>query len=202
MSRTRGFGIIVYLVLALAILAMLSGIAWKIRESGKDAIRVEWAAANRLAEAEQARKRLASEEVDRQQRIALQQAQKEAKANETKWKQERAKARNVALAGCSAAPRMAQDSTAKPPEGSSGGVRFTWRFVMLYDTAWTGQAGQPVFGHNPTPEGAGADTLSPIGPQELTDTHQENAARCSEDRRNLNNLIETIERLRLKWDKG
>ena len=47
MMRQRGFGLIAYLVLGLAILATLSGIAWKIRESGKDAIRVEWAEANR-----------------------------------------------------------------------------------------------------------------------------------------------------------
>lgn len=49
--------ILFYLVLGLAILVTLSGIAYKIRESGKDAIRVEWAEANRLqreAEAKQA----------------------------------------------------------------------------------------------------------------------------------------------------
>ena len=45
--------ILIYAVLALAILAMLSGIAWKIRESGKDAIRLEWSQAN-----EKERKRL------------------------------------------------------------------------------------------------------------------------------------------------
>lgn len=39
--------IIIYTVLALAILATLSGIAYKIRESGKDAIRLEWAEANK-----------------------------------------------------------------------------------------------------------------------------------------------------------
>ena len=47
MNRQSGFGLIAYLVLVLAILATLSGIAWKIRESGKDAIRLEWAEANR-----------------------------------------------------------------------------------------------------------------------------------------------------------
>ena len=44
--KQRG-SILLYLVLGLAILATLSGIAWKIRESGKDAIRLEWAEANR-----------------------------------------------------------------------------------------------------------------------------------------------------------
>ena len=39
--------IILYGLIALAVLGTLSGIAYKIRESGKDAIRVEWAEANR-----------------------------------------------------------------------------------------------------------------------------------------------------------
>ena len=46
MNRQRG-SIILYGIIALAILATLSGIAWKIRESGKDAIRIEWAEENR-----------------------------------------------------------------------------------------------------------------------------------------------------------
>lgn len=45
--RERGFGLLGYLLAGLAILATLSGIAYSIRESGKDAIRVEWAEANR-----------------------------------------------------------------------------------------------------------------------------------------------------------
>ena len=47
---------ILYAVLALAILGTLSGIAYKIRESGKDAVRVEWAEANRLARAAEEKK--------------------------------------------------------------------------------------------------------------------------------------------------
>jgi O-acetyl-ADP-ribose deacetylase (regulator of RNase III) len=39
--KQRG-SILVYGILALAILAMLGGIAYKIRESGKDAVRLEW----------------------------------------------------------------------------------------------------------------------------------------------------------------
>ena len=47
--RQRGMiplNLIAYGLIALAIIAAMSGIAWKIRESGKDAIRVEWAKAN------------------------------------------------------------------------------------------------------------------------------------------------------------
>ena len=50
MNRQRGFGLIAYGLIVLAVLGTLSGISWKIRESGKDAIRVEWAEANRKQE--------------------------------------------------------------------------------------------------------------------------------------------------------
>ena len=56
MMRQRGFGMIFYLLAGLAILVTLSGIAYKIRESGKDAVRLEWAEAN-----EKERARLAKE---------------------------------------------------------------------------------------------------------------------------------------------
>lgn len=59
--RQRGFIATgwLYLIAGLAILAILSGIAYKIRESGKDVIRLEWAEANRAqrdAEAKKAEK--------------------------------------------------------------------------------------------------------------------------------------------------
>ena len=54
MMPQRG-SIVIYAILALAILASLTGIAYKIRESGKDAIRVEWAEANRLQRAAEAK---------------------------------------------------------------------------------------------------------------------------------------------------
>lgn len=39
--RQSGFTLIVYALVALAVVGTLSGIAWKIRESGKDAVRAE-----------------------------------------------------------------------------------------------------------------------------------------------------------------
>lgn len=58
MKRERGLlplGPVVYLVAGIAILGILSGIAYKIRESGKDAVRVEWAEANQQEKERQAR---------------------------------------------------------------------------------------------------------------------------------------------------
>jgi hypothetical protein len=58
--KQRGFSLIIYAVLALAILGTLAGISYKIRESGKDAIRVEWAAANAAAREEEAKQAAAA----------------------------------------------------------------------------------------------------------------------------------------------
>ena len=60
MNRQRGMiqmNLIAYGLIAIAILALLSGIAYKIRESGKDAIRLEWAEANRAEKERQERER-------------------------------------------------------------------------------------------------------------------------------------------------
>ena len=59
MRRQRGFAILVYALAGLAILAALSAIAYKVRQSGFDACRVEWDAANAAAseKAEADRKR-------------------------------------------------------------------------------------------------------------------------------------------------
>lgn len=64
----RGFiaSILLYGILAVAILAILSGLAYKIRESGKDAIRLEWADANRKEEERKKREADARNELTHQ----------------------------------------------------------------------------------------------------------------------------------------
>ena len=58
---------IAYLLIGVAALAMVSGIGYAVRESGKDAIRTEWAAANAAAQQKA--------EADRQRQDALRAAQ-------------------------------------------------------------------------------------------------------------------------------
>ena len=48
--KSEGGSIILYGLIALAVLGTLSGIAYKIRESGKESVRLEWAEANRKQE--------------------------------------------------------------------------------------------------------------------------------------------------------
>ena len=59
--------LLLYGVIALAILGTLGGIGYKIREAGADSVRVEWAEANAAAQKQA--------EADRQRQDALRQAQ-------------------------------------------------------------------------------------------------------------------------------
>jgi len=196
--RERGFGLIVYAVLALAILGTLSGIAWKIRESGKDAIRVEWAEANRLAQ--EAADRLTAERAleARKAVIALQQAERKAADANSKWKALRRSQANAVLATCpSINPSVDKSATgAVASQQPDSGLRLTWAYVLLHDRAWVGKDGEPVFSGAGIPPGGAAETdPSPYGPGEILDNQGINAQRCSEDRRNYGALVDLIRKL-------
>ena len=193
----RGFSLIVYAVLAVAILGLLSTIVYRIREGGKDAIRVEWAEANKKAAAEQAAREAAARATAAKSAKDLAAAQQKGAEYAEKWKAARSAA-SKPLASC---PESPPRNAARPddPTPAPGGLRFSWRFVGLYDGIWTDSAGKPVFGNNPAPSGADPDSPSPIGPGEVIDNHAENARTCSIDRRNLDALIGQIEKLRAGW---
>ena len=195
--RQRGFGLIVYAVLALAILGTLSGIAYKIRESGKDSVRLEWESANRKAQEEQAAREAAARKTAAKSASDLAAAQQKGAEYAAKWRKARAEATKP-LASCPESPRS--DAT-RPDEAtpSPSGLRFSWRFVSLHDRAWTGKAGEPVL-PDPTPGTVSdPDTPSPIGAEAVLDNHAANADLCSSDRRKLDALITQIERLRAGW---
>lgn len=197
--KQHGFGILAYLLAGIALVGMLSGLAWKIRESGKDAIRLEWGEANRKAE--EAAAVLAAERAleGRKAAIALQQAEKEARTNAERWRQARNALRDVPFAVCRtprpASPDAASASVEAPRPDS--GLLLTWAYVLLHDRAWTGPAGGPVFSH---PAGTVAATATPgaassYGLDQLLENHQANAERCSENARQLGALIALIKQL-------
>lgn len=67
-------GLIAYGLIALALIGALGGIGYKVRESGKDAIRVEWATANeatRKREAEASAKAAADLAAERKKRRVI-----------------------------------------------------------------------------------------------------------------------------------
>ena len=56
MRSQQGFGLIMYAVAALAILATLAAITYRIYQAGADSVRLEWAEANRLQREAEAKK--------------------------------------------------------------------------------------------------------------------------------------------------
>ena len=189
----------IYLVLGIVALGMLSGIGYKVRESGKDAVRLEWKTANEKADAEQKKRLAAADKTAKQSAADLAAAQQKGRVYEAKWKAERSKVPDSRLASCSGGPTASAPGGAAPalPPDSGVRLRLSYEFVRLYDHAWTGADGQPVFRHPATAAGAGASAAP--GPGEVLDIHQVNAQRCSEDRRALNALRAQIQRLEKGW---
>ena len=199
--RQRG-SIYVYAAIAVAGIAALSGIYFAGYRAGGNAIRADWAAADQAAQAEADMDREERQQDAWQASQDLSAAQQKARDYEIKWKQAQKRPGTV-LAACGKPPPVdsrptvneGQPPAPASPSGPPDGLRFTWAFVGLYDAAWTGQAGQPLY---PDP-GLPADKAiqaAPVGPSDLLDTHAENASRCSAAYRQLNALIDLILKFR------
>ena len=129
--------------------------------------------------------------------IALQQAERKAADANSKWKALRRSQANAVLATCPSinppVDKSATGAVASPQPDS--GLRLTPAFVLLWDAAWTGPDGEPLWPH-PAGAAEGTSAADPVEPQTVLDTHAENASRCSANSRQLAKLINLIERLR------
>lgn len=179
----------------------------------------EWDAANRAAEAEERARRTEVARLlllEEQRRLAAEQA---AKTNHNQWQEAVRESRRQGntLAECNPAAEPAGPSAGADAAGGAGAglrapglggsghatgsavVRLTPEFVRLYDRAWTGLAGEPLFGvaaGREAPASAGAAWRTP---DELLDVHGHNAQSCSADRRELDALIRRIEAAERGW---
>ena len=201
-------GLLAYGLIALAIIAGLGGLYGTIHHSGvaegRAEVEARWQAANDLAAKQAAERRDAAAKTAAASAAALAAAQQESTVYASKWRAERAKHANATLAGCSTSSQT--NATGRqgtlPSPASRGAVRFSNGFLRLWDAAWTGPDGQPVF-PDPAPSAiqpaASPDALSGIGPGEVLDNHQANAESCSRDRRALDSLIDQVEKLRAGW---
>ena len=115
---------------------------------------VEWEAANRKADdLERARRNAVSAALLLEQQ-ARQAADVRAADSDRKWKEARRANRTATLATCT--PVAAPAPVAGEPVG---GVRLTAEFLRLYNAAWTGTSGEPVF----PAAGGGASAGKPSG---------------------------------------
>ena len=220
--KQRG-SILLYALVAIGLVGALYGLYNAIDSRafarGQAQKQAEWDAANRVAEDEERARRT---EVARQllleekRRLVAEQA---AKTNHTQWQEavRESRRRGNTLAECTQAAEPAGPSAGADAAGAAGvglrapglgggghaagaaGVRLTAEFVRLYDGAWTGLAGEPLFGiaaGREAPAAAGAAWRSV---DELLDVHGHNAQSCSADRRELDTLIRRIEAAEQGW---
>ncbi len=199
MNKQRGFSLtlLAYAVAAIVILGMIAAGARAIYVAGVDSEKAAQAERDRVAQAAARENDLKLREDAREASMRLIAANLEAREYETKWNRARNTLRETALAVC-------PDEPAKPGATAVAGgprLRLTHGFLRLFDGAWTGDAGQPLFGDpGRPPEGApAADTPSARGLDEALDVHGENARRASENYRQLNRLTETLKKLRADW---
>lgn len=195
--RQAGTTLFEYLLGLAAIAGMLAAVYWAVDrhwatsagiDLGRHQMQVEWQAADRRAQAaEQARATSARATVAAAQQALLQAGQTAADYRQ-KWLQQRKEAQhaNIALTNC--------------PTAGPGAAVLTGQFVREYDSAWTDSSGQPVFADPARPAGAALDAAGTVTAADVLDNHQANAERCSEDRRRLSALIETLGRLRKNWE--
>lgn len=208
MRRQRG-SILLYLVLGIAILGILAGIAYQIREAGYDAAMLEVAERDRKAQAaEDARRAALINTAAQSSREALR-ATERAITSDNRWQEARNALRRsgkpLIAVECPAPDPKANDGNPRPPGlAAAPRLRLSWELVGLLDGAWTGDDGKPLFAGDLQRGGAAAGAAagsSPYDPDDLLDNHGKNAASCSENTRRLTALTTKIRRLRDQWQQ-
>ncbi len=189
--------LIVYGILALAVLASVGGLYVKVHgdgeRQGEAVVQGKWDAANQKAQEKASADRLARAAAAKTASEGLLAAQGETEAYRAKWAAERAK--RPVLASCAPAKpadkplAVAGSAPEQPAAGDGMQLRLTYAFVRLWDAAWTGTDGKPVFGD---PGGSAGEAVTP---DTALDNHAENAARCSATSGRLNRLIDLIRKL-------
>ncbi len=221
MARIKQRGsVLIYLGLALGILLVLSAIAYKIHDAGYQAgekkIQSAWDDANRQAGIKERDRRTAAAEITGKLSKAAQEAADDAAFYKDQWERSKNEAHNkgISLANCQSTPKPRTSTTTKlverdpaPDEVGSerANVRVTWMFVGLWDSAWTDNSGKPLFGDTAgilAQAGATDPSASTdYGLETVLNAHKANAEKHDTCRRDLNRLIDSVERLKVDWDK-
>lgn len=221
MKRQRGFSnLLIYGILAVVALGLLYGLYHAVDAAGYARAKAEWDEANRQEAVKEAERKAGEAKILAEEKEKRVSAETRAGAAELSWKEatDAARKTNRVLAGGGCPPiRKPSTGVAIPGETPVGpvaaadvedslGLRFTWEFVSLFDSIWTGDKGEPVFG---TPQGvltragqSDSSALSPYGPQEVIEANGKNAVWCSAVKRKYNSLLATIQRLEQDWDRA
>jgi len=188
-----------YAAAILAVTLALGGLYYVIDKRGYDRgtaeVKRDWLAANEEAEKAEAAARIRRQAEADKAAKDLASAGNKARDFESRWRA--AKAANPVLATVICPKAGTGNVAGIPSAANSGGdgisLRLSADFLRLYDTAWTDQAGKPIFADTGIP----ADPSTPaVTLDALLDAHAENASRCSQNSRQLNALIDLLTALR------
>lgn len=211
MNRQRGFAI-PQLMLGVIVVAILAGAFFMGYRAGANSERATSEKRELAAiAAGQARAADVSDAIkEGQDRAAV--AAGRAAGNDEKNREALRAARrnNLVFASCPAAlvagpsPFGSGLQVPRAPAGGDPGVRLNWRFVGLFLNGHTGNDGQPLFGAASqfalAPERA--DAASQYGLFDVLDVENENAVKWSQCRRDLNALMDGIQRVHAAWGIG
>ena len=191
--------LILYALVALAVMgtlaAIVAGIYSKGREAGRLSVQTAWDEANRKAAAQAEKDRQFRESEANKAVAAQQSAERKARDYESKWRMARNVLRDVPLAIPSCPSTEPENAPTGPDSRPSAPLMLTWAFSLQWDAAWTGQTGEPVFPDTGDPASRPPAAGAAVSIDQALDNHAENAARCSANSRQLGNLIGLIRRL-------
>ena len=188
-----------YAAAILAVTLALGGLYYVIDkrgyERGAAEIKRDWLLANEEAKeaADKARKIRESEAAKVAKDLAS--AGNKARDFESRWRA--AKAANPVLATVICPKAGTGNVAGIPSAANSGGdgisLRFSDSFLRQWESAWTSQSGEQLFKY---PDGVIAEATGTVTLDSVLDNHAENAFRCSANSRQMNALIDLIEKLR------
>lgn len=225
LHRQRGMSdLLMYGLIALAVLAMLSGLYWAVYSAGQASIQRKWDAANEKESRKEAERKAGEQKILLEEKAKRLAAEQDAASNLEKWRltYDELRKSNTRLAGAVCPPRRPVQPIAKrpvtpgapiepkretvPSVEDGADIRMSWGFVGLWDSTWTDDQGKPVFG---SAEGvlkragqSDPSALSPYGPGEILDNHAKNSNWCSALKRKYNSLIDTLQRLESDWTRA
>lgn len=225
-----GFAVppIVYIIAAIALIGALAGLYVKIHHdayaAGAASVQEKWDAATIKAQKKAAEDVAARDAIIADLKKQLADEQVAAGDYQTKWQGaiDELHRKGTQLVACVRRGRSAVEEaraandranlTKKEVEDiqASGTTDFvallSYRYLGLWDSAWTGTRGEPLFGD---PQqlaerygaSAGADSISPYSTDDLLKNHGVNAARQSECLRRLDQVKVRLETLSKDWEQ-
>lgn len=184
-----------YAAAILAVTLALGGLYYVIDkrgyERGAAEIKRDWLSANEQAEKAATAARKVREAEAAKVAKSLASASNQARDFESRWRAARAAKPVLATVECTG--NVASVPSTNNPDSNGIRLRFSTDFLRQWESAWSIQSGEQLFKY---PDGVIEKATGTVTLDSVLDNHAENAFRCSSNSRQMNALIDLIERLK------